>query len=300
MSGTNGSHLIAAILAVLLWSTSFVGTKIAYESFAPLTLGACRFVIAFLALGGVLAITREFILPTPRDTGILAASGLLGITLYFSMENIGVSLTSASNAALIVASYPAITILLERIVYGIPVSRIKGLGVALAMIGVYLLSGAGRQGPENGQLAGNLILAATGIVWALYNFATRAVINKYPAVTVSFFQTAIGTAAFIPLACLESDSWKIPDTEGFLMLLYLGVFCSVAAFMLYNHGLKKLSAGTAVTLMNLVPVFGVLLSVLVLDENVRADQLIGGAIVIGGVFLSVKPPRASRTAMECR
>lgn len=144
MSDKNGSYLAAAVVAILLWSTSFVATKIAYSSFAPLTLGACRFVLASLALGIVLVVKKQYTRPTLKDTGIMALSGLLGITLYFAMENIGVSLTSAANAALIVASYPAITIILERMVYGVAISWLKGAGVALAMCGVYLLSGAGQ------------------------------------------------------------------------------------------------------------------------------------------------------------
>lgn len=116
----------------------------------------------------------------------------------------------------------------------------------------------------------------------------RAVVNKYPALTVSFIQTVAGTLAFIPLAFIEKSSWRAPTPEALAVLVYLGFFCSVAAFMLYNHGLRKLSAGTAVTLMNLVPVFGVALSVLVLGETVGAAQLFGGAVVIARVFISVR------------
>ncbi|WP_342782099.1 DMT family transporter [Saccharibacillus brassicae] len=105
--------MIAALIAIVFWSTSFVGTKIAYASFPPLTLGAARFAIASLILGGIVLLRREFVRPAPRDLGLMALSGLLGTTVYFALENIGVQLTTASSAALIVASYPAVTALLE-------------------------------------------------------------------------------------------------------------------------------------------------------------------------------------------
>lgn len=293
-SRSNRICLAATTAAILLWSTSFVATKIAYESFPPLTLGACRFFLASAALGITVLLKREFTMPSRKDAGLLALSGLLGITLYFAMENVGVSLTSASNAALIVASYPAITVALERILYGTRFSAGKAAGIVLAGIGVYCISIAGDRvaGGGDRQLLGNIILAATGIVWAFYNFVMRTVVNKYPPLTVSLYQTIAGFVAFIPLALIEAPQWRMPTAASWGTLAYLGLLCSVAAFMLYNYGLRKLSAGTAVTLMNLVPVFGVLFSVLLLDEQVYARQLIGGLIVIVGVALTVRAKSA--------
>lgn len=286
--------LLATTTAILLWSTSFVATKIAYASFPPLTLGACRFFLASLVLGTAVLAKREFTVPSRRDTGLLALSGLLGITLYFAMENVGVSLTSASNAALIVASYPAITVVLERLCYGTRFSAGKAAGIVLAAFGVYCISVAGNSAATGGdrQLLGNIILAATGIVWAFYNFVVRSVVNKYPPLTVSLYQTVAGFVAFIPLALLETPEWRMPTAASWGTLVYLGLLCSVVAFMLYNYGLRKLSAGTAVMLMNLVPVFGVLFSVLLLGEEVHMRQLAGGLVVIAGVALTVRARKA--------
>ena len=282
-------YLSATVLGILIWSTSFVGTKMAFASFPPLTLGALRFVVASLLLGGIVLLRRQFVLPAKGDLGLLALSGFLGITLYFAMENVGVSMTSASNAALIVASYPAITILLERMIYGTRISRLKCFGIAIAIVGVYIISReAGSEGGGDRRLLGNIILIATGIVWAFYNFATRKVVNKYSGVTVSFYQTVAGTAFFLPFCLLETDQWAKPTAASLLVLVYLGIFCSVAGFMLYNYGLRQLPVATAITLLNLVPVFGVLFSVLILGEEIRADRLAGGVLVIVGVLISVR------------
>lgn len=284
----DSSYFLAAILAIIIWSTSFVGTKIAYASFSPLTLGAARFVIATAVLGIFLMVKKEFTKPKLKDIGLISVSGILGITIYFAMENIGVKLTTASNAALIVASYPAITALFELLLYRTKISWVKLLGITTAIVGVYLLVHSNHGDGGKQQLLGNIILIATGIVWAFYNFATRKVVKKHSMLTVSFYQTVAGTVAFIPLALTERASWQIPTLTSFLVLLYLGIFCSVAAFLLYNFGLRKLSPTSAVTLLNLVPVLGVLSSVIFLREVVQINQLIGGAIIVGGVVLSVR------------
>lgn len=280
-------YLIAAVAAILLWSTSFVATKVAYTTFPPLTLGAARFVIASVMLGTILIVKQERVLPAPKDLGLMALSGILGTTLYFALENIGLGLTTASSAALIVASYPAITALLEFVFYRITISWLKGSGIALAVFGVYQISGGG-MGESPGRLTGNLLLILAGVVFAAYNFTTRKVVGSYSMVTVSFWQTAAGTLAFIPFALTERSEWQAPSAQSLGMLLYLGVFCSVAAFMLYNFGLRSLSSGTAMALMNLVPLFGVLFSTVFLHEVLPIMDLAGGALVIAGVVLSVR------------
>ncbi|TXK84101.1 DMT family transporter [Paenibacillus sp. N3.4] len=289
---SNSLYFITATSAILLWSTSFVGTKIAYNSFPPLTLGAARFIIASVILGAIMLARKEFVRPTPKDMGLMGLSGILGTTLYFALENIGLEMTTASSAALIVASYPAITALLEFVLFRVKISWLKVLGIVMAVVGVYQISG-GSQRDSSDQLTGNLILILAGFVFAAYNFTTRKVVKNYSMVTVSFYQTIAGTIAFIPLAIIERSRWQVPSTESLWMLLYLGIFCSVAAFMLYNYGLRNLSSGTAVALMNLVPLFGVLFSTLFLHEVLHLFDLIGGMIIIIGVILSVREKRTS-------
>ncbi len=131
------------------------------------------------------------------------------------------------------------------------------------------------------------MLLATGLVWALYNFATQNVVQRYSTFTVIFWQTLIGAAAFLPLALLEAGSWQTPTLPGLMGALYLGAFCSIAAFILYGYGLRGLDPGSAVSMVNLVPIFGLILAVVGLKEEVSLMQVIGGLIVVGGVTLSV-------------
>lgn len=290
---------VASVLgAVLLWSTSFVATKLALGDVPPLTLGAVRFVVAACVLGVAVGVVGGVRRPPPADLGRLAVGGLLGITVYFSMENFGVHLATASDAALLVVSYPAITMLLEILLYRARVSPVRFAGVGLAMLGVYLIVGGSPGSSGTNRLFGDALLVATGFVWALYNFSTSGVVRRYPMLTVVFYQTLFGAAAFLPLALLESGSWRTLGPSSLLVVAYLGLFCSLVAFWLYAHGLKGLDAGSAVNTMNLVPVFGVLVAVVVLGEPVGVVQLVGGLVVIGGVTLGMKGSQGSTEGTE--
>lgn len=283
---TNKIYFVASVAANLLWSASFIATKIAYDVFAPIMVGFIRFLIAAVILGAVYLKSHDSVKPDKKDMKTIALSGLLGVTIYFAAENIGVKYTSASNASLIIASYPAITALFEFIIYHIKPGIKKLFGIALAFSGIAILTVSQGDNMNPKALIGNIILIATGVVWTFYNFTTRSVANKYSPVTISFYQMLFGTIFFIPLVFIENGSVGTLTLSGGLAIIYLACGCSVAAFLLYNFGLRKLSAATSISLMNLIPVFGLVFSALILHETISLRQIASGIAVILGVVLS--------------
>ena len=278
-------YYLATTTAVLLWSASFIATKFAYSSFSPLMVGLIRFFFATILLFAVRMITKDTVRPCKKDMMKIAVSGLLGITLYFAAENTGVQLTTASNCSLIVASYPAITALFEFFIYHTKPTVRKIVGISLAFGGVLILTTKSGSGGSEA-LWGNLILIAAGVIWTFYNFITRTVTGKYSPVTLSYYQFLFGTIFFVPLVLLENQPIAAITGTGIAAMVYLFLGCSVGAFLLYNWGLRKLSAAASVSLMNLVPVFGILFSALFLKETITITQVLGGAVVIFGVILS--------------
>ena len=295
------THLAYVAGAVLIWSTSFVATKVALDEVSPLTLGATRFVLAALLAGVVAALFGGIGVRRFGDLGRLCLGGLLGITLYFALENVGVDLATASDAALVVASYPAIAMVVEALVYRRRLSVVRLFGVTLAIVGVNailgnVLASSSGEGWDTQRLLGVGILLVTGLVWTFYNLATRGVVARYPMPTVIFWQTAFGALFFLPVALLEQvvvggGRWLPSGTIAIVAVAHLGVLCSVVAFLLYARGLKGLDASSAVSVMNLVPVFGVLFAALLLGEPLGFLQVIGGLVVIAGVIISVRGGR---------
>jgi len=200
----------------------------------------------------------------------------------------------------LVASFPVITLLLEILFRRAQVRLLQLAGIAIAIGGIYLVIDLSTAQAAPDRLAGNLLLMASGLAWALYNFVTQAVVRRYPTFTVIFWQTLFGLAALLPLALIEADKWRPLSMTGWLSALFLGVFCSTAAFLLYGYGLMSLQPGLAVNLMNLVPVFGLVFAAIFLQEQIGFAQVLGGAIVIIGVTMSLSagspppPPPAGR------
>jgi drug/metabolite transporter (DMT)-like permease len=295
----------AVIGAALIWSTSYTATKAALDDLPPLTIGAARFLVAAVVLWVAIRVMRIRVAPERADLPRLALGGLLGITLYFAVENIGVDLATAADAALLVAAYPAITMALESLLYPARTPRIRFVGVALAMAGVYLIVKGNFGASGSSRVVGDMLLVVSGVVWALYNFSTRAIGGKYPMLVVIYWQTLAGAVAFVPLALTEMGEWKAPGPGPLALVAYLAVLCSVAAFLLYGYGLRGLRSSAAVNLLNLVPVFGLIASVALLHESVHTVQVLGGLVVIAGVVLGLRgqtyePASASMQATKGR
>jgi len=298
-STSNLTALSSVVLAAFVLSSSYTLTKITLTDVPPLTIGLIRFSIASVVLGVWVRLIRRHARPSAADIRRLMVGGLLGITLYFAIENTGVNLATASDAALLVASYPAVTALLELIVYRKRTSAQGLLGIGLAVVGVVLVVGyAPTSGPN--RLIGDVLLVVSGIVWALYNFATRGVVTRHPTPVVLYYQSVAGAVGFLPLALLEHDHWHAftRPVATISSLAGLTVLCSIIGLGLYAKGLQRLSPSTAVNLLNLVPLFGLVIAVVTLNEAVTTLQIIGGVVVIAGVTVTSRHEIARQRKIE--
>lgn len=294
--------------AVALWSTSFVATKIVYGTIPPITVAAVRTLIALILLELISLNIRRKGQPretiSKKDRLMLYLGGLLGITAYFILENVGLSLTTSSDAALIVAGFPAFAFGLQYWIDRQPPTRRECVGACLAITGVALIVGSGQQPSGHLRLWGNILICLAGIAWAAYNFVTRNIVKRYRMVDVQLLQTRSGFLGLAIASVFEIPRWKTPSVSHLSIILYLGIFCSLLAYFMYGFGLRKVPAAAAVALMNLVPVFGTALAVVALGETVSLMKISGGVVVICGIYLTTRKsdfrsPKAKCGARSC-
>ncbi len=288
MKTTRTTHILAAAVACLLWSGSLIASKLSYDTLAPMSLGLIRFSLATVAFFVVRLVMNDHEKPDARGMAAIALTGILGTTLYFAAENYGVQMLPASTSSLIVGSFPAMTLVLECLIDGTRPQPSKTAGIILAFAGVALL--ALTESTEGGTdvLLGSLILMFGGLCWSFYNFAMRLVMGTYSTLTITTWQTLFGALGFIPFVVWEGLPTSLPSTTAWGSLAYLVIGCTVVGFVLYNWGLEGLEPSTATSLSNLIPVFGLVLSALILREQISAQQLVGGAIVVAGIALSTR------------
>lgn len=291
--GSSGPHhgfglaVAAVIAAALIWSSSFAVTKVALAEVPPMTIGALRFLFAAAVLGVLVHAKRDKRLPSVRQRLLIGLAGLLGISVYFALENVGVDLASASDATLIVASYPIITLVLELLFGRASFSIVRLIGMLVAVAGVWLVVQGGAADQGGSHLLGDIILILGGVVWAGYNLVAQRDTSGASPIVVTYYQTLVGAGGFVLLSLLETSRWSVPSPPNIARIVFLAALCSVAAFLLYNYGLGRLVPSVAVNLLNIVPVAGLGWAVLLADETLSGTQVVGGAVVIIGVVLGL-------------
>ena len=274
----------ALVLSNIIWGSSVVATRIAGGVIPPVTLCFLRFMTASLIMFSIWLISKDRQVPRGRDLVLVLVTGAVGVSVYYMLENRGIMMTSASTAALIAGSYPAITLLLGVLFFHEKATAGKVIGIGLALCGIALLSWQANE--QASSALGIIFLLIDGLIWALYNYIVKSISDDLSPFTITFFQALTGTMLFVPFLFTESRAGIELTGSTVSCVLYLGIAASTVAYLLYNYGLRNVSAFAAASLLNLIPVSGTVLSALVLHEVITARAGLGGILVIAGVMIS--------------
>jgi len=183
---------------------TFVATKVALRGFEPLLIAFVRFVVAGAILWLVWRRRSEREAVTRRELGRLAALGFVSLTVYFAFENVGIAHTSASDAAILIATVPIFVLIVNAVTTREHTSGGQWLGVALSFAGVVALVELGARGVEGTSLGGDLLVLAASLAGAVYTVMARRLLVTRSALFVTTFQNLFGALFMAPLALVEA------------------------------------------------------------------------------------------------
>jgi len=250
-----------------------------------MTIAAARFVVAVVVILPVALFAREDLRLAPRDLPFMAGSGLLGVTLYFLCENNGIALLTASESSLVIATIPVLTLLVDRAVFKTRLKARSYAGAVLSFAGVALIVAPAMRSASS-SVVGFAFMGGAAVCWVAYALLTKPLSGKYGGLAITFWQSLFGLAGCVPFALAESPAWKAVSLPVALNVLYLGLICSAAGYLLYIAAIDRLGAGTTSVFLNLVPVVSVVAAFFLLGERLGGLPLAGGAVAIAGVYLA--------------
>ena len=281
----------ARLVAVpAIWGGTFVAGKVVVATLTPLMGSFARYVVACAALL-VAAFILEGGLPrlSARQWAATFVLGLFGVFAYNLFFMGALAKLPASRAALIIALNPAITIAISAVVFKERLGARRWAGVVVALVGVAIVVSKGDFANFAGGVVGlgELFMFAAVTSWALYTILGRKVLVGLTPLAATNYAALWGTM-LLGLAAAPAFGALHPtqfDWRMTVSLLYLGVLGTAVAFVWYYMSVKKVGASTTSIFNNLVPVFGVAISVLLLGEQLLMSMLIGGAVTILGVLM---------------
>lgn len=290
------SLYIKLILVTLFWGGTFIAGRIASAALAPAVSAFGRFLVASLFLAAVLwSRGRGWPRPSRRQWGLILAGGLTGIVLYNLFFFSGLRLIEANRASLIVALNP-IVIMLSAGLLGM--ERLTGrriLGALIALTGVTVVLTRGDFSSIRGSLGlGEVLIFGCVFSWSAYTLIGRKLVGSLSPLVVTTYSVLAGCAGLFFLAAPNLGQAQGAPLPVWLAIAFLGIFGTGLGFVWYYDGVKAIGAGRAGIFINLVPGWAVLLSALLLGEQIVPATLIGGVVIVAGVTLANLPARQKR------
>jgi drug/metabolite transporter (DMT)-like permease len=281
---------LKALFAVLVWGASFIAVKIGLIYVSPVTLVSARFSVGVIILGMAVVVRHQFTLPRPKDWLYFTLLGFLGITFHQWLQSTGLVTTQATTTGWIVATIPVFIALLGWLVLKEKINCVQVIGIILAAFGVLLVVSHGNFITlVSGKFftPGDLLILISAPNWAVFTILSRRGLKTYPAALMMFYVMVFGWL-FSTTLFVVGRGWNsihYIGSDGWIALGFLGIFCSGLAYIFWYDALKVLPVTQVGAFLYIEPVVTVIVSYFFLGEKITIAGIIGGAIILFGIWL---------------
>ncbi len=277
-------------LTTLLWGGNAIASRLAVDNVSPMALTSLRWIGVALIFPVMLRKDLAAHWPVIRANWLqITVMGALGFTVFNALMYLAGHYTTAINMGITQGAIPAMVMIGAWVFFRTPLGRLQVAGLMLTMLGVIVVALHGDVG-ELTRLAfnyGDILMVIAGVFYAGYTLALR----KRPALPGLVFFTAMAIVAC--LLSLALFAWEIalhqhqwPNWKGWLIVLYVTLGPSVASQLMFMRGVELIGPARAGLFVNLVPIWGAVLGVLILREPFAPYHGAALALVLGGIWLA--------------
>lgn len=283
---------LALLGAVLFWGFVPTATRYLTDTFSPENILLVRF-----SFGGALVLFLFLVwrppMPSRRQLPKAIALGLYASLSFNVPIAYGINIIEAGTAALLVGMQPIFIATLAGIFLKerIPLPMIMGLGIAMFGSMVIALASGGGLSLDGRYLLGCGLVLSAAFLWSSYAVVAKPHLGpNLPAPSVAMIGTLLGFPLVLPLG-LDGYTEGLGELSlaGWLAVALLAFGASVAAPVLWNVGLVRGQASRSGLFLNLVPVVGLIASVILLGEKPGPVTVVGGTLILAGIALASTP-----------
>lgn len=283
MHPTRDDYLLLLLLGAV-WGSSFLLIKVAVATIPPITVATGRIGIGAIVLALMVAARGR---AWPRDKCswlLLLVMGTIGNAIPFSLINWGETHIDSGLTAILMSTVPLATIMLApAFVHDEPVTPGKLLGVAFGMAGVAVLIGPGALMGAHGELLGEIAVTCAALCYAVNGLVARQ-LPPMPVEVISAGTLLSASLVGLPLSLAAERPWAAaPSVLSLGALALLGVLNTAGGYLLLFRLVVRAGAGFASLNNFLVPLFGVMWGVLLLEERPSPRAVAGLALIFAGL-----------------
>jgi drug/metabolite transporter (DMT)-like permease len=290
LSWFSNRPLILVVLATLFWAGNAIAGKIAVGHISPFLLTSLRWLVALMVLMPFAfnKLKSDWQRVRPRLI-VLLLLGTLGFTLFNNLMYSALAFTSAINVAIIQSSLPLFVFVVNAFFFAMAVNKFQAIGFPITLIGVLIVTFQGHVSLlfEQQVNSGDVLMLLAVMAYGVYS----VFLSKKPDVHWLSTMTVLASGALIasiPFVIFEGLSGKLvmPDVTGMSVVLYAAIFASIGAQAFWIRSVELIGANATSMFINLVPLFGALLAVIVLGEQLYMFHVIGFSLIVSGIYVA--------------
>ena len=294
-------NFILLVLLASCWGPSFLFIKVAVEDISPMMLAALRIGIGAIILNAFLLVKRERLSLSWDFWKKAIIAGFFAQGLPFVLINWGEQYVDSSLASLLNGMVPLFTIILAQILLvdeRMTMNKVKG--IALGLVGLLVLTYPSLRDGVQGTTLGVLAIAIATLSYGIGLVYIRKHLTKVPSIHAPAAQLLSVTIYLVPAAIIMEPGFEVGcvSWESYASVGVLGVFGTAIAFILYFRLIERTNAGYASTVTFLMPIYGVILGAIFLNEEITLWMIWGALFILSGISLVNRPPKKKREVRE--
>jgi drug/metabolite transporter (DMT)-like permease len=285
--GLHKKSILFLIIANIIWGFSFPLYKLSLTNVPPFTFVFLRFFLAAIIL---FPFAYKHLRIEKSDFKNIFFRSLIGITIAITLVIFGLKYSSSINAPIILSSQPVILIIGAYFFLKEKIKIKLALGTFVSLIGVLtiVLLPVLEKGLD-GSVTGNLFFVLASIAAVIDVLLMKKLLNKYSAMTITFWSFLIGSLPLLPFVFMEyaQTQWITHlDLTGAFGILYACVLATALGHLIYNYGMKYILASEVGIFTYVDPIATIILAVPLLHEAISLPYLIGAFLVFMGIFIA--------------
>jgi drug/metabolite transporter (DMT)-like permease len=279
------------VFAALCWSGAFIAGKLAVPYIPPFTLTFLRFFVATV----ILHIIRKWFNAGEiynlqvKDLPVFLFTGIIGMVVYHVFFFSALKYTTAINSSIIAAMNPIFTVIIAFLFLKQKITKRMLFGIIISFTGVVLTITSG-----NLDLIfhlsfnnGDVLMLIAVCSWAAYSVFSKSKGGHIPAMALTYYSFLVCTIACIPLVMWDKPWQWLGDVpfSAFGAVIYMSVFASVMGYLIQQISIREIGPSRTSIFVNLVPVFSIMLSIMILGETLELIKIFTATIIIIGVSI---------------
>lgn len=278
------------LLTIVVWAFAFPLIRISLRgglSFTSLTI--LRFLVVYISFVFIWLVKHEiFSKLQRRDVLPIFFLGFFGVIVYHLGLNYGEQYISAGAASLIIATIPVFVLILAMVFLKEKITSTQLFGIILALTGVVVIS---IWGQEDATIDVKYFFAVfavliAAVMGAVYTVAGKKFLTRYNALSLTVYAMFLGSVGLLPFIRFSffQEIFQIP-LYVWVAVVFLGVFSTVVGYVLWYKALEIRKASEISVYLYAIPVLSTIISYFMFDDRVTYMFIVGGALVILGLFL---------------